>query len=279
MLSGEPKVGKTWLLLELMVCVASGLPFLGKQKIHAQGAVIIFSPEGSTHALVDRLLQICNRKKLDLKNLQIRIIEKQRLHLNNPNDQKTICEGIEKARPVLVAFDPFKACFEGDENSQSEVSKVTNFLTTISNRYNCSVIMTHHQVKSRNSSQSDGSKIRGSGVLFSFGDSYLFLKRDKQDRLSLTNIQRHASPLPPIALKLAKTGGHKIDVINRTEKEEQLVDKIHKLLVSEYPASLKLDEIRKSIGGKYSKYTGALKYLRDARLIIKLKKGGFKAKK
>lgn len=55
-LAGSPKLGKSWLALQLCCCVAEMKPFLGRQT--AEGAVLYLDLEGSPIRLQDRLSQL-----------------------------------------------------------------------------------------------------------------------------------------------------------------------------------------------------------------------------
>jgi len=277
-ISGEPKIGKTTLVQELAVCVATGLPFLGKFQVHAHGPVMFSSPEGSTHELDERFRQICGNKKVDQKNLDLYIVTKQRIHLNNPHDQETIQKAVAALAPALIVFDPFKNHFNGNENDTSAASEVTNFLTALSNEFRCAVMLTHHQVKSTSGSKSDGSRIRGSGALFGFGDSYLFLNKDKRGRIVMSNEQRHAAPIPPIPLRLKTSGNFFIDASDRTEKKVEPHDKILALLRKDKKRWI-MEDIRASIGMKYATTSAAVALLARDGIIHKHPKGGYTLEK
>ena len=273
MISGVPKVGKTYLVQEVAVCVATGLPFLDKFPVHAHGPVIFSSPEGSPRELDERFRQICKNKKIDQKDLDLYIVTKHRLHLNNPHDQDVLRKAAAQIKPALIVYDPFKNHFNGNENDTSAVSVVTNFLTSLSNEFGCAIILTHHQVKAN--SRSDGQSIRGSGALFGFGDSYLFLKKDKRGRIVLSNEQRHAAPMPPLQLKLKASGGFVIDTADRTEKKVDLDDRIRALMKALPTKRWTVDMLRKKLGGSNSEYSGALALLVRLGLIHKHPKSGF----
>ena len=52
-LAGSPKLGKSWLALELAYSVAQGIPFLGRPT--AQGDVLYVDLEGSPYRIKQRL--------------------------------------------------------------------------------------------------------------------------------------------------------------------------------------------------------------------------------
>lgn len=55
-LAGSPKLGKSWLALQLCCCVANQIPFLGRQTV--QGGVLYLDLEGSPVRLKERLSQL-----------------------------------------------------------------------------------------------------------------------------------------------------------------------------------------------------------------------------
>lgn len=198
-LAGMPKTGKTWLALDMAESIASGTPFLGQFPAQ-QGTVLIYSPEGSPLELKNRMEQI-KRRREDSGALQrvptterIYFMRKNRLCLSLEKDQEAIELAVMDVQPKLLIFDPLAECFHGDENSSGEVKPMTSFINRLAREYGCSVLLTHHITK--NSGGDPGTWMRGSSALFAFGDSYLFLERDRSG-IILSSRQRQANPCRP----------------------------------------------------------------------------------
>ena len=66
---GSMKLGKTFWTLELLLCVATGLPVLGKYKINLSGPVAYWSAEGRP-GIKRRLRAWCRDRGIDYKTLQ-----------------------------------------------------------------------------------------------------------------------------------------------------------------------------------------------------------------
>jgi len=275
-LSGVPKIGKTWLTLDAAVSVASGKPFLGKYAVR-QGPVIIRSPEGSTYLLEERIAEVCKRKKVVQADLELYIVDRGRLYFNKPDDQELIRQAIAKVRPALFIGDPLKNCFSGDENYTPEISQMTNFLTELSNEFGVAVWLVHHDRKS-NGGDDDGKGIRGSSALFGFGDSYLFLKKGKRGHINLRRIHSDAAPLDPLPLKL-KNGGFVIDAADRTENKVDFDDRIFALMKTERKKRWTVDMLRKRVQGSNSQYSPALSRLVNLGYIHKHPNGGYSVDK
>ena len=269
MLSGMPKTGKTWLMLDLAISVAAQKPFLGNIDV-SSGPVMIYSPEGPTSELIHRIRQICIRRTLDPESLDLYLIEKRQLFLDSEVDQDTIRSSIEKVRPCFVVFDPMAECFNGDENRSDDVKIMSRFLNSVAHEFNTTIMLTHHSTK-------DGASMRGSGALRAYGDSYLYLEKSKSGKITLTNEQRHGTPAAPIYLELKTVDGNTAyEMVCQESNEPKLKDdptnKILALLkVAGSPMSQR--DLRMKLGGSNGAYPGYLKELKDANLVEKVKDG------
>jgi len=275
-LAGPPKTGKTWLIIDLAVSIASGTPFLGKFP-STQGPVIIYSPEGPESCLDDRIRQVAARRGLDHTELEIYTIKAHDLALDVATDQRTIIQAVESIRPALVIFDPLAECFKGDENRSDDVKVATNFLTNLARHHGTASIITHHIVKTAGGKQA-GNQMRGSGAWYAFGDSYLFLDPLKNEKIQMKVVQRNGKRADTCILELSEQDSATSYSVthgqNEEPKKEDLGNLILKqLLKSELPMSQR--DLRLRLGGSNGKYNGALTELNKAGLISNIDKVGW----
>lgn len=277
MLAGPPKTGKTWLIVDLAVSIASGTPFLGKFPC-GPGPVVIYSPEGPESCLEDRIRQVADRRGLKHADLEIYLIETNNLSLDNEEDQNSIAQAVDAVKPSIVIFDPLAECFDGDENRSEDVKVMTKFLTRLSNEYGTASLVTHHIVKTAGGKQA-GNRMRGSGALFGFGDSYLFLDRLKNQKIYMETVQRNGKPADPCILQLSEEDSATSYAVTEGASDEgtqkqDLGDRII-LLLNESKVPLSQRQIRKSLCGSHGKYGVALKELKADGQIQEIKNVGW----
>jgi len=144
-LVGDSGLGKSPLLYQLAMCVASGRPFLGLRTI--KGKVIYFDYENAVpqvEKMVRALAENIGVVKRDYEN---------GLGLWNRNDcppgvniSRQLVEIVESESPSLVVIDSLSAFWPRAEDTNSETSHMIQFLRGLSN-LNCAVILVHHRRK------------------------------------------------------------------------------------------------------------------------------------
>lgn len=168
LLSGAPKVGKTFLTAQLAVCAALGKPFLG-MPIDKPLNVLHIQYEMSEDAMRQRF----QMQKLD--NQEVEAIRGHYCITSKKTSDYLTLEYLEKIQaaltfvPDIIIIDPLINAFVGDENSAGDMSafvhKMKVFCHAISE--NASIVLTHHSSKA--------GQIRGSSALRGFYDAGLTL--------------------------------------------------------------------------------------------------------
>lgn len=199
-LGGEPKLGKTYLAVEISVAVATGLDALGCYKTHLPGPVLFYGAEGSISALRSRFDGLALARGFDINSLDVHLLDTPVVQLDSPADLRRLCMAIELCQPRLLVLDPFVRLMGGvDENSSSEVSAVLGSLRTIQRTYNLAVLVVHHARKSPATHPAQA--FRGSSDFAAWSDSNLFLAR-RPKHLLLTLEHRSARSPEPVPLRL-----------------------------------------------------------------------------
>ena len=199
LLIGAPKVGKGWLVLEVLVAIASGLPFLGRYPVQ-QGAVCLYSPEGNRGELRARLDMICARYGVDLADIPVHIFEPvtaegrfARLYLEQPAHQREIFSRVREVEPVLCVFDPLNKMTRAGLSNNDELAELSCFFDRLVFDCGCAAMLVHHEGKAGG--------VLGGVTLVSMGAFNAFLKGGKNGGLSLTSQQKHhATPAEIVML-------------------------------------------------------------------------------
>lgn len=177
LISGASKAGKSFLLIELALCITSGRKWLGFNC--RKGKVLYINLEVDGASFLNRVndvktemgitddsmdLDIWNLRgqKADIATLAPRLIR--RAH----NKGAATGEGYS-----AIIFDPLYKINVGDENNASEMAKFFNHLDDICTQLKTSIICCHHHSKGAQGSKFSIDRASGSGVFARDPDALL----------------------------------------------------------------------------------------------------------
>jgi len=200
-IAGEPKSFKSTLLLDFVVSVASGEPFMNEFAVAESGPVLMVQNENSDWIMTDRLQKIMTNRRVmgRVKNvkdgiiftapldLPIYYINQQGFSFSDPDHIELVERFIDEARPVAVMFDPLYLMFDGDVNSAKDLGPALNWLLYLKQTYQTSVMLVHHWNKSGQSKRG-GQRMLGSTTLHGWVESAWYLsvnstpKEDEEDK-------------------------------------------------------------------------------------------------
>lgn len=189
-LAGQHKTGKTILLLQLAMCVASGQEWLWWQT--NQGRVLYLNYEVATWSWRQRLEKAMNgftalhdrhvRAEVG-KNLHVTSLPD--LRINRPPDVKLIASKVDELNARLLVIDPVRVAYTGDRNDDREVDRVLTMLNEqVVEPTGVSVVLAHHMRKPAAGAVDVGSTwdIKGSGSWSDGADQVLTLRHDRADK-------------------------------------------------------------------------------------------------
>jgi hypothetical protein len=238
---GPPKLGKTWLLLDLAIAVAAGEKALGRFAVPKPGPVLIVLEESGRAALHRRLDKLVRSRALPPESLsEFLFAANRRVRLNDDGWKERLLDAA-AARPWrLIAFDPFARVkgAEVEENSQREIGPVLDFLRELRDASSATVAYVHH-------TPHDGTRQRGSSDLESHWESKLTLLEDN-DVLTLRAEHRDAEAVGPLRLQIGFDRA--TDTLRVTVPVDARIDRIEEFLRANPTASN--NAVWKEIGGK-----------------------------
>ena len=202
-IGGEPKCCKSFLALDLAVAVAAGTPCLRRFPVARRGRVLLYPAEDALHVVRRRLEGICAAVGASLAELDIQVITAPSLRLDLETDRARLDETVATLRPRLLILDPFVRLHRIDENVSGEVAPLLAFLRDLQRRHATAVALVHHARKGAGTARA-GQALRGSSEFHAWGDSNLYLRRDRDDRIILTAEHRAAAAMPSVTLELAQ---------------------------------------------------------------------------
>ena len=196
---GAPKLGKTWLALDLALSVATGSPCLGRFPVAEAGGVLVYLAEDHPTQVRHRLAGLCRHRGLALDDLAVHVITAPALRLDLAHDRDRLSATVAALRPRLLVLDPLVRLHRRDENHSAEVAELLAYLRDLERAHDLAILVVHHLRK--HGAGRAGQALRGSGDLHAWTDSALYLTA-KPDRVLLT-VEHRAAPAPaPFAMRL-----------------------------------------------------------------------------
>jgi AAA domain len=123
---GEPKCCKSFLALDLAVCVAAGTPGLRRFAVKKPGRVLLYAAEDALHIVRRRLDGICAAAGVDLTDLDLQVITAPSLRLDLETDRSRLTQTVARLKPRRLGI---------DENVSGEVAPLLAYLRDLQRRH------------------------------------------------------------------------------------------------------------------------------------------------
>ncbi len=208
---GQPKLGKSWLGLDMAVSVASDTPCLGHFPVDLPGPALVYLAEDALGDVRARLDALCAHRHLDLRRLDLQVITAPVLRLDQAEDQQRLAATIATVKPRLVVLDPLVRMHRLDENAAADMAILLGTLRELQRRFDVAIVLVHHA--SKKNRKRPGQALRGSSDLHAFVDSLAYLSRER-DALRLHLEHRSAASLEPIEIRLVQGDATHLELVS-----------------------------------------------------------------
>lgn len=204
--AAEPKVGKSWVVLELAYCLSTGMPFLGRFAIKQPRRVLYVQEEDSVDRVKRRLKRLI--KGDPSRPAPADAYWQWSIRLGFKLDDLTWLEMLRqeiiKYEAEIIILDVFNRLHSSDENKQQDMTAILNNLTRLTNDYGVAFIVVHHNRKPQQGDEARGNqRLRGSGVLGGWGECSLYLRRSKEkDTIIVTPESKDAPEIDDFTISL-----------------------------------------------------------------------------
>ena len=174
-LAGAPKAGKSWLALDLCLCVAQSEPFLGRDTTPMPGSVIYLALEDSDRRLKSRMQTVLDGKDAptnlhfitEAPPLSGGLVEQmQQLFDWKPDTSFVVIDTLGKIRQASK--------LDGYQKDYGELSA----LKRLADAQNCGIVVVHHLRKMQGSDPFD--RISGTNGILGSADTAMVLTRERQ---------------------------------------------------------------------------------------------------
>lgn len=278
-IGGSPKLGKTWLALDLAVSIASGTDCLGAFPVHASGPVLVYAAEDSAAALRTRLEALCRSRQIDFSHLEVHVIIAPSLRLDRLEDQERLQATLLLHRPLLLVLDPLVRVHAIDENVAGQVAALLGYLRSLQRTTGVAVALVHHLKKNSSSTGGAGYNLRGSSDLYAWLDSFLCLRK-QHDQLTLLAEHRSAPAGGLYRLELAQPSGESAphlrllasNGLDRTPREDPLPGQILQLLTAA-GQPMTVDSLRNRLQVRNQRVVEALRQLTSQGTVQRMARG------
>jgi RecA-family ATPase len=175
-LAGAPKLGKSWLALQIAQSVASGGIALG-QRVEL-GAVLVCALEDSPRRLQERMIKQGWTRNLDADFLCLGQFENEIGDFRGGGGEK-LAKAIEERGYKFIAIDTLSRTVKGDQNDVAIITRGLTPLQQIAHEKNCSILMIDHHHKTRLENPDAISDVLGSTAKGAVCDTILGLYRER----------------------------------------------------------------------------------------------------
>lgn len=279
--AGCPKLGKTWLGLDLALSVATGTACLDTFEVTEAGPVLVYLAEDHPGLVRQRLAGLCRHRGLELEHLDVHVITAASLRLDLDCDRHRLARTVEHLGPRLLVLDPLVRLHYRNENDSGEVAELLAFLRDLQRSFDLAVTVVHHMRKG--GAGRAGQALRGSGDFHAWTDSALYLTAVR-DRTLLSAEHRGAPAPDPFEIRLASLpdgSATHLELIENAQAQEQpgaqpdasLEERLAAVLDSAAGCVLTRVELRRRLRVNNQRLGQALADLADSGRIARCERG------
>jgi hypothetical protein len=242
---GRWKTTKSYGLLDMCISIVSGRPAFGTLDVPNPGPVVFVNEESGRTALLRRLDALCRGRAIDREEVRdLHLAANTRIKLDEGAWWDELIDVGRDLRPRLFVFDPL-ARMKGatrEENAQTEMATVIEFLRQLRDDSGAGVLFVHHTGHA-------GRHMRGTSDLESAWETRLQWTRDGQSPLvTVESEHREAEASEPLQYRIAWDADTRSMRFNLVEQEAALPPLTDRVLdyLREHP-NQRVEEIAKGL--------------------------------
>ena len=183
---GAPKVGKSFLGMQMAFSTFYGVPFMGNPYWTSTGKFkcVLLEGEDSDSTYVKRMRAMVNFHKLSMAGAEVYLSHNSGIYLDTEHGIMALRKLVLKEKPDLLIIDPLASVHNGNENDSSHIGPIMNKLRGLLNMSPGMAIVLVHHAKKKARNESGPSEARGSSALFAAVEMQMVVdsKRVREDR-------------------------------------------------------------------------------------------------
>ena len=149
-IAGPPKCGKTWAMLDLGICVALGLPWMGTfdNTMGEPARVLALAFEDGQRRLRKRVWELARTsgRTPNDKTLQAHL-SVSREPLSLPGDERALAAELKAWKPKLVLIDNLTRVMAGDQNAIKDAKRFSDLWCRLCADVGAAIVFLHHTSK------------------------------------------------------------------------------------------------------------------------------------
>lgn len=189
LLFSEPKVGKSFLAMQIAYCIAESEEWLGFATTNQEIRTLYIQAEIAEIELLVRLAHLPSNYAYAETIHAAKLLGKQ---------VDILINRIETIHPSVVILDPLYMFIDGDLTEIADITKCNSIIDNIIDKYNCSMVIVHHSRKPREESTQGIMEALGSIAITAFYDSILWFEKINSQASLLHFLLRNAKSPQPI---------------------------------------------------------------------------------
>jgi len=201
----QPKVGKSWLVIDLALSVATGRAWLGMDCV--PGEVLILDNELHGETSANRVPKVAAARGIAFDDVADRVyVENLRGRLVDLFALGPYFRQFEPGRFKVVILDAFYRFLpmRTDENDNGTMANLYNYVDAYADHLKCSFVIIHHTSKGNQSLKEVTDVGAGAGAQSRATDTHLVLRRhEEEDAVVMEAAVRSWPPVPPRCLRWA----------------------------------------------------------------------------
>jgi AAA domain len=201
-----PKVGKSWLVLDMALSIATGGKWLGRFSCE-RGRVLIVDNELHRETCAKRLGQVANARGLTprsfVESLHVWPTRGQGMDITKLSK---LLASMPRETYAAIVIDAFYRSLprDCDENDNGHMRDVYNAIDAIAEQTGAAIVLVHHSSKGDQSGKAVTDVGSGAGAQSRAADAHLILRAHEDDDAAVAEaVVRSSSPIEPIGLRWA----------------------------------------------------------------------------
>jgi hypothetical protein len=199
-----PKIGKSWLVTDLALAIATGRPWLDTFQTNS-GHVLIIDNELHSETSAHRIPQVAVARGIDLTEVGERVfVQNLRGHWQDIFSLGAYFRSLEPGRYRVVILDAMYRLMprDADENDNGTMSNIYNAIDRYADLLGCSFVLIHHSTKGSQFGKAITDVGAGAGAQSRATDTHLILRpHEENDVVVLEAAVRSWPPVTPRCLR------------------------------------------------------------------------------
>ncbi len=200
----SPKTGKSWLVTDLALSIATGRDWLGQFRCE-RGEVLILDNELHGETSAHRIPKVAVSRQVPVDAYADRVwVQNLRGYLQDVFTLGAYFESLQPGRFKVIILDAFYRFMprDMDENDNGTMASLYNHLDRYADRLGCSFVLIHHTTKGNQSTKSITDVGAGAGSQSRATDTHMILRpHEEPDAVVLDAAVRSWPPVAPRCLR------------------------------------------------------------------------------